>query len=131
MPDSADPLAAKLAEIKHHHRQHVSINYPAPGICVSRCSARWPCDAYRAAAGADAMLELHQQGAYTAYTESCAAHLGDILGQRECPDCRKIERTGCARCRDENGHPARPEDCRERQAISRVLLGEESGDGEG
>lgn len=43
-------LSAEVARIKHDHRQHVSANFPAPGICVSRCSGRWPCQAYRAAA---------------------------------------------------------------------------------
>lgn len=80
-------------------------------------------------AAVDAVLELHPQTAYTAYTEPCTRHLGDILGQRECTSCWKVERAGCERCRDENGHPATPEDCRERQAISRALLGEEAGDG--
>jgi hypothetical protein len=50
-----DELAAALAEIKHDHRQHVSVNFPAPGVCVSN-RERWPCQAYRAAAAVEAAL---------------------------------------------------------------------------
>jgi len=57
-----DP-AAILAGIQHHHRQHVSQNFPAPGICVSRCTDRWPCQAYRAAAAALAALKLADEWA--------------------------------------------------------------------
>ena len=59
-PLAADDLASTLAGIKHDHRQHVSANFPAPGICVSRCAdshPRWPCGAYRAAAAAEAALK--------------------------------------------------------------------------
>jgi hypothetical protein len=34
----------RLAEIQRLHRQHTSINYHPPGICVS-CRLPWPCDA--------------------------------------------------------------------------------------
>jgi hypothetical protein len=50
-----DELAAAIAEIKHDHRQHVSVNFPAPGVCVSN-RERWPCQAYRAAAAVEAAL---------------------------------------------------------------------------
>lgn len=56
-----DDLNAELAKMKHDHRQHVSANFPAPGICVSRCSdsqPRWPCHAYRAVAALEAVLKL-------------------------------------------------------------------------
>ncbi len=76
------------------------------------------------AAAIDAVLGMHAQTAYTAYIEPCTRHLGDIPGRRGCPDCRPVQRTGCQRCRDGNGHPAPPEDCRERQAIIHELLGE-------
>jgi hypothetical protein len=59
MPDP-DPLSAAVAEIKHHHRQHVSVNFPEPGICVSRCAVKWPCEAYRGAAVVDALLKAHE-----------------------------------------------------------------------
>lgn len=52
-----DPLSAALAEIKHDHRQHVSVNFPAPGVCVSRRD-KWPCQAYCAAAAVEAVLNL-------------------------------------------------------------------------
>lgn len=52
-----DDLSTALAEIREHHRQHVSANYPAPGICVSRCPERWPCGPARAVAAVDAVLK--------------------------------------------------------------------------
>lgn len=58
-----DDLNAELAKMKHDHRQHVSANFPAPGICVSRCSdsqPRWPCHAYRAVAALEAALKRHR-----------------------------------------------------------------------
>lgn len=56
MPD--DRLRDVAEVIKHHHRQHVSVDHPAPGICVSRCAIPWPCQAYRAAAAVDAALNV-------------------------------------------------------------------------
>lgn len=57
---SDDKALAEVETIKHHHRQHVSDNFPAPGICVSRCTDKWPCEAYRSAAALDAALRHHQ-----------------------------------------------------------------------
>jgi hypothetical protein len=54
----SDKARTMLDTIQHDHRQHVSANFPAPGICVSRCAERWPCQAYRAAAAALAALNL-------------------------------------------------------------------------
>ena len=54
-------LSSAVAEIKHHHRQHLSANFPAPGICVKRCAGSWPCEAYRAAAAVEAALGFHQR----------------------------------------------------------------------
>lgn len=56
---SADRIATYLAEMQKHHRQHVSANFPAPGICVSRCAERWPCSAARVAAALKAVLGDH------------------------------------------------------------------------
>jgi hypothetical protein len=61
-----DPLSAALAEIKHDHRQHVSVNFPAPGVCVSHRD-RWPCQAYRAAAAVEAVLKLADNAKPTSF----------------------------------------------------------------
>jgi hypothetical protein len=74
-------------------------------------------------AAVDAVLEMHAQTAFARYTEPCARHLYVILPRRDCRNCVKVERAGCQRCRDENGHPAKPEDCAERNAIFRALTG--------
>lgn len=55
-----DKALAEVEIIMHHHRQHVSDNFPSPGICVRRCDDKWPCEAYRAAAALDAALKRHQ-----------------------------------------------------------------------
>jgi hypothetical protein len=52
-----DPSAA-LDKIRKSHRQHVSENFPAPGICVSRCAERYPCSSARLLAAVDAVLTL-------------------------------------------------------------------------
>jgi hypothetical protein len=61
-----DAIARYVAKVQHGHRQHVSVNFPAPGICVSRCSEPWPCAAARTAAALDAVMALaakHEHGA--------------------------------------------------------------------
>lgn len=83
----------------------------------------------RLVAAVEAVLEEHAQTRHTVYTEPCTAHLSSVLGRRNCPDCRPVERTGCRKCRDENDLPARPEDCAERNMILRALTGEEAGSG--
>ena len=55
MPD--DKLTAALDEIRSHHQQHVSVNFPAPGICISR-DGSWPCEAGRLLAALDKVLKL-------------------------------------------------------------------------
>lgn len=52
-----DRVAATLSEIRESHRQHVSMSYPEPGICVSR-DGRWPCDSARLLAAVEAALAL-------------------------------------------------------------------------
>jgi hypothetical protein len=52
-----DRIASTLTEIRESHRQHVSMSYPEPGICVSR-DGRWPCDSARLLAAVEAALEL-------------------------------------------------------------------------
>ncbi len=36
----------------------MSVNFPAPGICVSRCAGAWPCEAWRAARAVEEVLKL-------------------------------------------------------------------------
>jgi hypothetical protein len=55
------PASAALEQIRARHQQHVSLNYPAPGICVSRDSGRWPCDAARLLSALEAALAQHEE----------------------------------------------------------------------
>lgn len=77
----------------------------------------------------EAVLEMHAQTAFARYAEPCAKHLYIVIPRRACPDCVKVERLGCQRCRDENGHPAKPEDCAERNMTLRALTGKETDGG--
>jgi len=65
-----DPLTAALEEIKRDHRQHVSVNFPVPGVCVSNRD-RWPCQAYRAASAVDAALKLHRAEPWYCAASDC------------------------------------------------------------
>jgi hypothetical protein len=59
-------LGVILGKIQQAHRQHVSANFPEPGICVSRCAdsvPQWPCGAARAAAALAAVLPLSDAAA--------------------------------------------------------------------
>jgi hypothetical protein len=47
-----------LEKIRPDHRQQVSVSYPEPGICVTRDSSRWPCDAARLLAALEAAMKL-------------------------------------------------------------------------
>jgi hypothetical protein len=101
----SDP-AAILDGILHDHRQHVSENFPAPGVCVSRCAdsqPRWPCGAYRAAAAAKAALSRH--------VEAVIEDMPDLF--HYCKTC--------------SGHPAWP--CPEVAAITTALGGTGAGNG--
>jgi hypothetical protein len=109
-----DPLDAALRKI----RDRDAIAYASP-----RSMAESGADVPRLLYAVETVLELHAQTAYVAYTEACSNHLYTILPRRTCPDCRRVERLGCQRCRDENGNPAKPEDCAERNAILAALTG--------
>jgi hypothetical protein len=81
-----DPIAAYLAQVKADHRQHVSVNFPAPGICVSRCAGRWPCSSSRLAAGLEEARKLAGRWAvsgngYSAQSQ-CAAELRDVITRK-------------------------------------------------
>jgi hypothetical protein len=124
-----------MAKLDDHHQQHVSQNFPEPGICVSD-HRPWPCDAARAVGALKAVLKLHTLTGYVCRMERCPQHRSFGWGWdvcRACPNCVLIEREGCCdRCRDENGDPARAEECKERQAISgKLLRASNSGEGSG
>jgi hypothetical protein len=83
-----------------------------------------------------AVLKLHTLTGYVCRMERCPQHRSFGWGWdvcRACPNCVLIEREGCCdRCRDENGDPARAEECKERQAISgKLLRASNSGEGSG
>jgi hypothetical protein len=79
MPDAA----AMLNRILRDHRQHVSENFPAPGICLSRCADSqppWPCGAYRAASAGKVALSRHVEAVIEDmpnpfhYCKTCSGH---------------------------------------------------------
>ena len=92
-------------------------------------AARARTDVPRLLAALDAVLTLHAPTATTRYTEACSRHYASMFGRLECPDCRKVERTGCQTCRDEFGNPAKPEDCKERAVILAELTRTEENHG--
>jgi hypothetical protein len=116
-----DELAAALAEIRERH-QRVHHGRGTVGSLLAVTEARN--DVPRLLYAVETVLLLHAQTAHVAYTEPCAAHQFRRIGRLACRDCRKVERTGCQRCRDENGNPAKPEDCPERNVILAALTGE-------
>lgn len=138
-----DPLAAALAEIKHDHRQHVSLNFPAPGVCVSHRD-RWPCQAHRAAAAVEAALGFHERVSLygNAATEdepgNCPHHPdsdlhfegGDGSGEWLCEG--KPEGAVCSSCIDADGADGEHADwpCPEYEAILAALTGKGAGDGD-
>jgi hypothetical protein len=107
-----DRLAAELNEIKHHHRQHVSINFPAPGICVSRCAQSWPCETARAAAALDALLKRADD-----WDNSALGLLAVIDEEADANAPTTAARSMIAATRQDSARELR-------EAISRALLGE-------
>jgi hypothetical protein len=110
-----DPLAAELKKI----RDRAALAYASP-----KRMAESGADVPRLLYAVEVVLELHAQTALHRHTEACPQHYASMFGRRECPDCLVVEWTGCQRCRDENGNPAKPEDCAERNVILRALTGE-------
>jgi hypothetical protein len=58
----AQRLEAAIDEVRGHHAKHVSVNYPEPGICVSRCfwpHGKWPCHGAMLARLAGSVLRRH------------------------------------------------------------------------
>jgi len=71
-----DPLAERLAYLRSRHQQHVTANFPAPGICVND-HHRWPCHAHILGEALQAAITLGAQWRDT-------PQLG--LTQEECAD---------------------------------------------
>lgn len=116
----ADPLAAALEKIRLRRSDAAASGW---GLASSA-------DVPRLLAAVEAALTVHALTALHRHTEPCDRHRYRGLSERpRCPDCKVVEWTGCETCRDEYGNPARPEDCRERQLITRALLGEEASSG--
>jgi hypothetical protein len=116
-----DELAMRVAKLAGRTQAILELaRYPDPDLIEENRRV------YDALLG---VLRMHSLTAYHRHVEYCAAHRGTLTGHPDCPDCREVEWYGCDRCRDENGDPARPEDCRERQTITSVLRGEGAGDG--
>ena len=125
-----DPSAA-LDKIRKSHRQHVSENFPAPGICVSRCAERYPCSSARLLAAVDAVLAKHQPGRFALLGALCAEHdayrMFSITSNEAdrvaaCPDCSVSVARLCDCCGSQ--WP-----CGHVQAISRELLRPEGASG--
>jgi len=116
VPDD-DRAASTLAEIEHNHRQHVSPNFPAPGICVSRCADKWPCEAYRSATAAQAALKLADDwdGKAAAFTAAADRDRGSSRVTRAMLTARTQVLQDCAKTL--------------REAIGAALAGKETGDG--
>jgi hypothetical protein len=55
-----DKTATWLGLVTLGHRQHVSPGFPEPGICVSRCPGKWPCQPHRMATALEKALDRHQ-----------------------------------------------------------------------
>lgn len=125
----ADAASAALARLRDDMIESANGFVPALGPEQAYAAGVFQMAALKAMAALDKVLELHAPTATTRYTEACARHYASMFGRLECPDCRKVERTGCQTCRDENGNPARPEDCKERTAILAALTGKENDGG--
>jgi hypothetical protein len=138
MADVGDAVAAYLDQVRKDHAQHVSANFPAPGICVSRCAEAWPCSVARLAAAVEAVLKGHYKltlytiaitgwdpaircGHTEAEMENGRHELSDDSDDVLCLD--KPEADVCAQCRDESGEQVEWP-CSDYRAISAELLGE-------
>lgn len=111
-PTPPDKLAERIGKIRDRVSHVVALASPSPALLRANEGAY---------AALETLLAVHAPTAYTRYTEPCAAHLWDVLARRNCPDCVKVERNGCDKCRDENGNPAKPEDCEVRKIIAACL----------
>lgn len=67
----APSVTGVIAEIERDHARYVCVNFPDPGICLSRCPGSWPCQAYRCAAALKAALAPHEVRAWYLAATDC------------------------------------------------------------
>ena len=114
-----DDLTAELARFHEYHQQHVSTNYPEPGICVSR-DGKWPCDSARLLAAVEAVLKLHQP----------VTTNGGWLEGREWQECGECgPNNGCEHVTAMPGQGESFWPCPTYLAISREITGKGESDG--
>jgi len=104
-----DKLAERVGKIRDRVTHILAVASPSPALTRANEGAY---------AALETLLAVHSLTALHRHTEACPQHHASIHGRRECPDCVVVEWTGCDRCRDEYGNPARPEDCEVRKIIA-------------
>jgi hypothetical protein len=130
-----DPLAAYLADArKRLEDRDALVARLGRGASVSSVELNVPQDRLAALfpsllAAVEAALAAHPVDMLVQYWLSCSRHYASVFGRSECPDCRFIEYVGCDGCRNEAGHPSRPEECSTRTGVTIALLGEEATSG--
>jgi hypothetical protein len=107
-----DKLVERIGRIGDRVSHVVALASPSPDLLRANEGAY---------AALGTLLSVHALTAFTRYTQACPAHLMYRNGYDGCPDCITVERNGCDRCRDENGRPAKPEDCEPRTIIAQCL----------
>lgn len=108
-----DKLAERVGKIRDRVSHILAVASPSPALTRANEGAY---------AALETLLAAHSLTALVRYAEPCAAHQYTAIGaRRDCPECVKVERPGCERCRDEYGNPARPEDCEVRKIIADCL----------
>lgn len=112
MPSADDKLAERVRKIRDRVSHILALDL-SPALIRANEGAY---------AALETLLAAHSPTAVVRYAEPCADHQYTAIGaRRDCPDCVKVERAGCDRCRDEYGNPARPEDCEVRKIIADCL----------
>jgi hypothetical protein len=108
-----DKLAEMVGKIRDRVSRILALASPSPDLTRANEGAY---------AALETLLALHAPTAVVRYAEPCADHQYTGIGaRRDCPNCVKVERAGCERCRDEYGNPATPEDCEVRKIIADCL----------
>jgi hypothetical protein len=135
-----DPLAAALAGIRERNGQLRTRYGHVGGLLVLAKAER---DVPRLLAAVEAVLEeVHALSVLVSYWQPCPVHSAQreefggpwqrqpfaSRAEADCPGCGQVEYVGCDGCRNEAGHPSRPEECPTRTGITSALLGEEKPD---
>jgi hypothetical protein len=69
-------------------------------------------------AALDVVLRKHDLSGWSRRKVACAKH---GWFQKKCPDCKTVEYVACLSCKDEDGNPARAEDCAYRREMSDAI----------